>query len=126
MNSRIDVLIGAGLIAVLAVKAPLVVVGGLLCLWWTTRRRGRDLRPEEAARAAMAGGFFLPGVLFALGLVAMTFAFGGSSFAGFMSEFINRDAQLTSLTLFGFGFMALVASFLLGLAVKLVSPWLLR
>jgi hypothetical protein len=74
----------------------------------------------------MAGGFFVPGVLLALGLVVMTFAFGGSSFAGFLSEFVSRDAPLTSLTLFGFGFLALIQSFLLGLAVKLVSPSFLR
>ena len=126
MYSRYDVLIGAGLIAVLAAKDPLVVVGGLLCLWWTTSRRGREIPPEQAARAAMAGGFFVPGVLIALGLVGMIFAFGGSSFAGFLSEFINRDAQLSGLTLFGFGLLALIESFLLGLAVKLVSPFFLR
>jgi hypothetical protein len=84
MNRRTDVWIGAGLIAVLTVKAPLVVVGGLFDLWWTTRRRGRDLR------------------------------------------LITRDAPLTGLTIFGFGSLALIESFLLGLAVQLVSPWFLR
>jgi hypothetical protein len=127
VNSRFDVLIGAGLIAVLAVKAPLVIVGGLLCLWWTTSRRGHEVPVEQAARAAMFGGFFVHALVLLLGFAVMSLAFGAEVFSGagsMLRDVIDKDPQATSIGLFGLGFVALIESFLLGLAVKLLGPWL--
>src|SRR5688572_24490908 len=120
MNSRFDILIGAGLTAVLAVKAPLVVVGGLLCLWWTASRRGADLRVESAARAAMFGGFFVHAVVLLLSFAAVTLLLGADTLdfvGGMLHHIVSKDAQTASLNLFGWGLLALIQSFLLGLAV---------
>jgi hypothetical protein len=113
----------------LAVKAPLVVVGGLFCLWWTTSRRERELRVEQAARAAMFGGFFGHAVvlLFCFGLMSLALGSDALSFTGgLLRDLVTKDPQTTSLSLFGWGLLALIESFLLGLAVQLLSPWLPR
>jgi hypothetical protein len=120
-----ELLIGGVILLVLALKAPLVLSCGLAYVWWVVHRAQGDVRVDAAARAALIGGFagsMLLGVLFFV-LVPLL---AGTGSLELTRDFILDDASRTSLGLFWVGMSALFQSFLLGVSIRLIGPWLPR
>jgi hypothetical protein len=122
-RSNIELLLGVALLAVLAIKAALVVFCGLLCLWLVSRRH-RELPAEGAARAALAGGFLGPFSLLAIG-AAVLVAFNGGNLKP-LAQMALVDPTMTSLGVFVFGLTLLVQAVLLALAVLMLARSLPR
>jgi hypothetical protein len=116
-----ELLVGAVILLVLTVKAPLVLACGLACAWWMVHRSPGEIRVDAAARAAMIGGFGGRMLLSVLLFVLVPLLAGAGSL-----ELILGDAERTSESLFAVGVSALLQSFFLGLAIRLVGPWLPR
>lgn len=113
------------MLLVLALKAPVVVAFGLTYTWWSVRRSGGEMAVEAAARAAMIGGFagrLLVGV-FLVTVLPLVVSAGGLEFT---RDFLLHDANRTALSLFSMGLVALLQSFVLGLSMRLIGPWLPR
>ena len=120
-----QLLVGAVILLVLALKAPFVLACGLGHAWWMLHRTSGDVQVEAAARAAMIGGFvgfMLLGVLMFF-LVPLLAAAGSLQFT---RDFLLGDANRTSASLFSVGVSALLQSFFLGLSIRLIGPWLPR
>src|SRR5262245_32651689 len=104
MYAKFDVLIAAGVIAVLAVKAPFVVVGGMLYVWWLSSRVGRELTAAQAATSAMIGGFGGHALLTVGPLLPMLFI---SPLLDFLSQVLHGGSDNSALVmagnLFGWG-----------------------
>lgn len=120
-----ELLVGAVILLVLALKAQLVLACGLAYCWWMVHRSPGEVRVEAAARAAMIGGFAGRMLLGALMFVLVPLLAGAGSLE-FTREFILGDANRTSESLLAVGVSALVQSFFLGLSIRLMGPWLPR
>jgi len=120
-----ELLVGAVILLVLILKAPLLVACGLACAWWIVHRSPGEVRVEAASRAAVIGGFAGRMLLGVLMLVLVPLLAGAGSLE-FTRDFILGDANRTSESLVSVGASALVQSFFLGLSIRLVGPWLPR
>lgn len=115
----IELLVGAVIVLLLALKAVDVLCFGLAYAWWMVRRARAAPSVNDAARAAMLGGV-LGRLLVVVGALAMTVPLTDFAFPRFL---LYQDvATFTAVGILMFGTLTIVEAFLLGVAVRLIGP----
>ncbi len=119
----IELLVGAVIVLLLALKAIDVLCFGLGYAWWTVRRATGEPTVNDAARAAMLGGV-LGRLVVVVGAIAVSAPLADFGFFRFL---LSQDgAALTALGILVLGAVSIVQAFLLGVAVRLIAPSLPR
>jgi hypothetical protein len=119
----IELLVGAVIVLLLALKAIDVLCFGLGYAWWRVRRATGEPSVNDAARAAMLGGV-LGRLLVAVGVLAFSAPFTDFALPRFL---LSPDAAaFTAVGILVLGTMSIVQAFLLGVAVRLIAPSLPR
>jgi hypothetical protein len=119
----IELLVGAVIVLLLALKAIDVLCFGLGYAWWAVRRARGEPTVNDAARAAMLGGV-LGRLLLVVGAIAFSAPLTDFALPRFL---LSRDAAaITAVGILMLGAVSIVQAFLLGVAVRLIAPSLPR